>query len=110
MLAGIVGINGDDFQTESIEITANEGRHAQEKSFLLGHLDHIFVSQNFDILDSGVIKGFVGTGSDHLPVYAELSFSGDDPQAWEGFDADEVWEAETPPQAKSCRCPPSGCP
>lgn len=68
-----------------------------------GRLDHIFVSKNLEVEDSGVDSKWFGTGSDHRPLWAVLRLSGPGRKAWDGFDASAPWDASTDSNAKQCK-------
>jgi len=58
----------------------------------LGKLDHIYASPTLAVEDSGQVRGFFGTGSDHYPVYARLRLLGDTPEPWDGFEQERGGE------------------
>jgi endonuclease/exonuclease/phosphatase family metal-dependent hydrolase len=69
----------------------------------MGNLDHIYISKGMAVRDAGTVPGFFDTGSDHLPVYAELGFEGENRDPWDGFDNENIWDAHTPLDSVDCR-------
>jgi endonuclease/exonuclease/phosphatase family metal-dependent hydrolase len=58
----------------------------------LGKLDHIYATPALAVQDSGQVRGFFATGSDHYPVYARLRLLGDIPEPWTGFESQRGFE------------------
>jgi len=73
------------------------GRTYKYLFFGLGKLDHIYTSPTLEVEDSGQVRGFFATGSDHYPIYARLRLTGEIPQPWQGFEPDDSGAA--PPSA-----------
>ena len=78
------------------------GRTFKYLFFGLGKLDHIYTSPTLEVEESGHVRGFFATGSDHHPIYARLRFNGELPQPWQGF---ALEDPPRPPEAppRCCR-------
>ena len=72
------------------------GRTYKYLFFGLGKLDHIYASPALEVEDSGEVRRFFATGSDHYPIYARLRLNGDAQPPWQGFESDDSWATGVP--------------
>ena len=70
--------------------------------------DHIYASHSLTVQEAGVLAD-VSSASDHLPIYAVLSFTGPPRAPWEGFEAERGWDTNMPSAMTTCECPAGGC-
>lgn len=73
----------------------------------LGRVDHLFVSPTLEVEESGHVKGFFFTGSDHRPIFATVAMTGAGTGA-DGRRPSETWPT-TPAHADQCLCEGVDC-